>query len=105
MTEEDLYKDIREIAEATKVIFQRAELAYTPLVNALIQSKSKDSWEIEHLLDGLLDFACYDRMLLLFKKLCRYYYSIDPEAALSYAEICLEMWGDENEKQNMVCAE
>jgi alcohol dehydrogenase YqhD (iron-dependent ADH family) len=103
MTEENLHKNIREIADAMKGLFERAELAYTPLVNSLIQSGSKDSWEIEHLLDGLLDFACYDRMLLLFKKLCRYYYTINPEAALSYAETCLEMWGDENEKLNATC--
>lgn len=97
MTEEELHEDIQAIAGAFKGLYRRAELAYTPLIDTVIQNESKDSHEIEQILDGLLGFACDDRMLVLFKKLCRYYYSIDPEAAVEYVDAYREMWVEENE--------
>ena len=40
----------------------------------------------------MLDFGFDDRILVLFKKLCRYYYAIDPEATASYVYSYREMW-------------
>jgi len=48
------------------------------------------------LLDGILDF-CFDAdMLLLYKKLCRYYFNIDPVATVSYINFYREMWDSDN---------
>jgi hypothetical protein len=75
---------------------KQAYSAYAPLVENVIRKKSRDTQEIEHLLDGMLDF-CFDAtMLTLFKKLCRYYYFIDPEAAAAQVYAYREMWDEES---------
>ena len=41
---------------------------------------------------------CYDeKILLLYKKLCRYYWDIDPYATAFYINLYREMWDNENE--------
>ncbi|MDR3246021.1 MAG: hypothetical protein LBT50_06265, partial [Prevotellaceae bacterium] len=52
----------------------------------------KDIKQIERLLDGLLDFANDEKMLALFRKLCRYYYDISPIGASDYVYIYKKMW-------------
>jgi len=93
----DFYESIRKIIEATEPLYRQAESEYTPLVNSIIKRQCRDPKEIERLLDGLLDFACDERMLKLFKKLCRYYYSIDPVATAEYVNLYRKLWdsGDE----------
>jgi hypothetical protein len=46
--------------------------------------QSQDIRRIEHTLDGLLDFCFDPEVLLLYKKLCRHYYAIDPAATGDY---------------------
>ncbi len=43
-------------------------------VNTIVDNESKDENRICHLLDALLDFAFDDKILVVFKKLCRYYF-------------------------------
>ena len=50
---------------------------------------------IERCLGGVLDFCFDDQMLVLYKKLCRYYFDIDPEAAVSYVYAYRDMWGEQ----------
>ncbi len=94
---EGLESSIRKIAEASEPLFRQAELEYTPLVDSLIRRQCKDSKEIEQLLDGLLNFASDERMLNLFRKLCQYYYSIDPMITAEYINIYRKMWDSEDE--------
>jgi len=43
----------------------------------------------------MLNF-CFDQgMLELFRKLCRYYFAIDPEATVSYVLAYREIWDEE----------
>ena len=51
------------------------------------------------LLDGLLDFCGTEKMLSLFKKLCRYYWKINPNATAEYVNIYRKLW-DSEEEQN-----
>ncbi|MBN1106451.1 MAG: hypothetical protein JXL84_23810, partial [Deltaproteobacteria bacterium] len=51
----------------------------------------------ERCLDGMLDFCFDDEMLVLYKKLYRYYLNIDPEATASYVHFYREMWGNEGQ--------
>ena len=39
----------------------------------------------------MLDFCFDDEMLMLYKKLCRYYFDIDSAATASYVNIYREM--------------
>jgi hypothetical protein len=40
----------------------------------------------------MLGFCCDPDMLLAFKRLCRYYFTIDPVAAAGHIEAYRQMW-------------
>jgi hypothetical protein len=69
---------VSTIAKEMQGLQTLAVTQYTPVVEAIIASRSRDIRHIEHTLDGLLDFACHPAGLQLFKALCRYYYRIAP---------------------------
>lgn len=92
---ENFYEGIRELIEASERIYRLAEQEYTPMVNSLIQNECKDSQRIERLLDNLLSCACDEKILILFKKLCRYYYQINPDATAYYVDAYRKMWDDD----------
>ena len=52
--------------------------------------------ELSHLLDYLLDFACDEKMLGLYKRVCRKYLDVYPGCIKDYIEAYQEMWGEEN---------
>jgi hypothetical protein len=43
----------------------------------------------------MLDFCFDDEMLVFYKKLCRYYIDIDPDATASYVHAYREMWDEQ----------
>jgi hypothetical protein len=89
--EEKMGKDVREIAARIKELAVEAQTAYGHEVDALIHEKCLDPERIEYLLDGLLDF-CFDPIMLgLYKRVCRYYFEIDPEATISYVRFYREL--------------
>ena len=59
---------------------------YAPIVDSIVRARSRDIRHIEHTLDGLLDFCFDPEALLLYKKLCRHYYDIDPAATAEYVQ-------------------
>ncbi len=65
---------------------------------ALIKSKTTNNNEIELLLDYMLDFCGDSQMLLLYKKLCRYYWEINPQATAIYINYYREMWDNTTDK-------
>ncbi len=50
----------------------------------------------------MLDFCFDDKMLLLYKKLCRYYYDINPEATVSYVYAYREMWDEQESHEDEI---
>lgn len=92
-----LLTDMQGFAEQLAELNQQALRQYTPLVQKIINSGTKDEKFIERTLDGLLDFAGNEKILLLYKKLCRYYYYINPVATVRHIKLYKEMW----EKSNM----
>lgn len=93
MTEEDL-NGFKELAESIKKNTQEAFEIYEVQVDRIYRNKIKDEKEIERVIDVLLDYCYDDKMLLLFKKLCRYYYEINPIATYEYVNIYRELWDD-----------
>ena len=93
---DDLGKSIGELAKARNQLARQAEQQYALEVDAVLEAQSRDPQRIKHLLDGMLDFCFDPEMLRLYKKLCRYYYKIDPEATASYIYAYRDMW-DEGE--------
>ncbi len=89
---DDLVQRIGELAEDTQMLAHQAVQQYSAEVEVILKVQSRDSQRIERCLDGMLDF-CFDAgMLDLYKKLCRYYFDIDPEATASYVYAYREMW-------------
>jgi hypothetical protein len=92
---DDFVKRIGELAKVTHELARDAVHQYSAEVEAILKAQSRDSGRIERCLDGMLDF-CFDHgMLVLYKKLCRHYFDIDPEAAASYVHAYREMWDEQ----------
>jgi hypothetical protein len=93
---DDLVQHIGELAKVSQRLVQQAVQQYSVEVEAILKGQVHDSQRIERCLDGMLDFCFDPDMLFLYKRLCRYYFDIDPAAAASYVNIYREMW-DEKE--------
>jgi len=88
--------EIRQLAKRINELASEAAMVYLPEVDDIILSKCKDKHRIETLLDGILGI-CWDKTMLgLFKKLCKYYYDIDPRATVEYVHIYRDMWDEES---------
>ena len=85
-------KGIFQIAEQIAQLNQEAYEAYLPLVNSVC-SRIVSEDELSHLLDHLLDFACDEKMLGLYKRVCRRYSCTYPACIKFYVEAYREMWG------------
>jgi hypothetical protein len=81
-----------------KALQHRAVGEYTPVVEAILRSRSRDARQIERTLSGLLDFCSHPLALLLYRRLCRHYFEIDPEATVFYVEAYRERWDSEGEE-------
>ena len=90
------FESISEMAKQIQELQILSVAQYTPLVENIIKAQICNEMQIEHTLDGLLDFACHPEGLKLFKKLCRYYYFINPQAAAEYVMIYKEMWDSDS---------
>ena len=92
---DNLVQRIGELAEGVQKLAQQAVQQYSAEVEAILKAQIRDSMRIERCLDGMLDFCFDDGMLSLYKKLCRYYYGIDPAATVSYVNAYREMWDEQ----------
>jgi hypothetical protein len=91
-------RDIEDLVKSISALTRQAVAEYAPIVDAIVRKRSNDIRHIEHTLDGLLDFGFDPEALLLFKKLCRHYFSIDPAAVADYVRIYRKMWDSEEKK-------
>ena len=87
---------IYQIAEQMVEIHQKAYEVYLPLIEDVC-SRTVSEAELSHLLDYLLDFACDEKILKLYKKVCRKYLYVYPRCITFYIETYREMWEDEKE--------
>jgi hypothetical protein len=90
-------KHIKEIASRFSLLTKQAREEYKPLVYNIIDNNLKEDNEIQRILDGILDF-CYDeKMLLLYRKLCKYYYDINPVVTIEYIGFYREIYDEGNQ--------
>ena len=75
----------------------QAAQQYKPVVDALVRTGSRDVQQIEHTLDGLLDFCGHAPVLEMYKRLCRHYWDIDPAATAYYVKAYRERWDSEDD--------
>ena len=88
-------KELHELAKRIVDLQKEAvkqTLAYCkPEAENIIITHSKDIDRIEHTLDALCEVAFDKEVLEIFKKLCRYYYNIDPLATAEHVNFYREM--------------
>ena len=88
-------ENIYQIAEQIVQLHQKAYEVYLPLVE-YVCSRTVSEDELSHLLDYLLDFACDEKILGLYKKVCRRYLYVYPDCIKFYIEAYREMWEDKD---------
>jgi len=76
--------NIQTLAQQLKNLANQALPIYTQKVEAIINNEMQDHNQIELTFDGILDFCYDDEMLLLYKKLARYYFTINPQGTANY---------------------
>jgi hypothetical protein len=91
-----LFEQIRGIAIDLQALHQQALLQHTPIVEEIIRTGSSDTKLIEQTLDGLLNSCGYVPAVEVFRKLCKYYWQIDPHATISYVQAYREMWDSDS---------
>jgi outer membrane murein-binding lipoprotein Lpp len=92
---DNLVQNIGELATDVQRLAREAVQQYAVEVEAILRAQSRDSKRIEKCLDAMLDFCFDDCMLVLYKKLCRYYFVIDQTATTSYVHAYREMWDEQ----------
>jgi hypothetical protein len=91
-----MIEKIKDLVILQQQLAKQALAEYSVVVNHIITTQSADQKYIEHTLDGILDF-CFDAdMLLLFKKLCRYYFTFNPQATAFYINSYRDMWDSDS---------
>ena len=76
----------------------QAAQQYQPIVDALVRTGSRDVQQIEHTLDGLLDFCGHGPVLEMYRRLCRHCWDIDPAATAEYVNAFRERWDGEEDR-------
>lgn len=96
-----MIKDIELFANEIQSLAVLAKTEYEPVVNAIIRKKIVDEQYILPTLDKLLDFCFDDEILLLYKKLCRYYYPYNRGVIADYIRYYFEMYEPEKLSQHL----
>lgn len=100
MNEKELQELGNKIAALQNEAVLQTLLIWKPKAENIIITKSKDINDIEHTLDALCEAAFDEEVLIVFKKLCRYYYDIDPQATAEQIQFYREMWDNDKEKED-----
>lgn len=100
---DNLVQGIGELVRGAQRLARVAEQQYSAEVKTILKAESRDLRRIERCLDGMLDFCFDDAVLVLYKKLCRYYFVIDPEATVSYVRLYRDMWDEQVGEPNETC--
>ena len=90
---------ILDLVDSMRELEQRAALQYLPVVDDILQTGSCDAWHIEPTLDGLLDFCGHGPVVLMFRQLCRHYWSIDQAATAFYINAYRERWDSDEPEE------
>lgn len=84
MEKDDEYKDFVDgLVLQIQALNDMAVREYTPLVDDIC-SRIASQNEVERLLDYLFDFAGNDKILLLYRRVCRHYFQIYTESIAWY---------------------
>lgn len=91
-TYDELVEAVRPLAAQMSALYDDARCRYAPVVDSIVNGRCRDAKRIEQVLDGLLDFGDDEDILLLYKRLCRHYWTIDQVAAAEYVMLYRSHW-------------
>ena len=81
---QDFLAGIKELTRELTQIRERAAIEYTPIVEEFCARKQASENEVGRMLDLLFGFADDERILLMFKKVCRRFVYEYPETISFY---------------------
>ena len=81
--ESGILNDIKDLAKQICQLNEEAYHVYKPLVEDICNRRAP-KMEVERLLDRLFGFAGNDRILELYKQVCRSYWQIYPDSIAYY---------------------
>ena len=84
---EKLIAEIDEIVKRIKGLYDLAYTQYSHAVDEVISGRLTDEKQIEHILDGIIDFGDDLRFLELSKRLCRHIYYEYPQLVGSFVHM------------------
>lgn len=96
---DELLQSVKEAAVGLKTLSQHAANVYAPIVERIVRTRSQDVADIERTLDGLLGFCGYEPALQQYRKLCRYYWDLNPANTANYINAYREMWDSEEDTE------
>lgn len=90
------FAGILALAAAVNDLQRQQVATLEPVVQSLIHRRCRTAQEIERTLDLLLDCACIPEGLVLFKRLCRYYFAINPAVTAEYIYAYRDLWDNQD---------
>lgn len=78
---------IKELCVRLQAVRDFAYRYYSEEVKCLLADASPSQTQVEHLMDGLLDFCGEERFLLLFKEICRHLLPSLPSTVQEYIQL------------------
>ena len=98
---EALTRSVLPLAKEIRALHEEACAAYAPMVERACAGTLSQR-ELEHLLDGMLDFAGASKMLAMYKRVLRRYLYVYPETVYGYVMAWREMYdaGEETVPDN-----
>ena len=100
MSEENILNDISvliaQFEEQKKIIYSH----YIQAVALVVAGRITAEKEIERIMDGLLDFGDDEKVLALYKKLCRHVYTFYPQMVGKHIAIFRMQFEEKEEKKN-----
>ena len=94
--------ELKEICNLIKEVMSLQDgyiLSLEREIDFIILNKIVDDNKVATIFDNLLNLLQTDKTLELYKKLCRYYYFVNPRLVTDYVYCYKEMYIDEDEKE------
>lgn len=98
-SEDEFLDSMKDLVESLRGIEELGVAYYAPIVESIIRDHCRDVRHIERTLDSLLGFAGHPDGLLLYRRLCRHYWDIDPAATADYVNAYRKMWDSDEEDE------
>ena len=85
-------ESLYDLGKSITALFRQAIGIAKAELDEILETGNREANHIEHVLDMMPGFCCAPDMLIEYKRLCRHFYTIDPQAAVEYVHAYREIW-------------